>query len=38
MSNKEDLALLTDDVFQEEAAYAIYQTICEIFDAYPCGR
>lgn len=38
MSNKEDLALLTDDVFQEEAAYAIYQTICEIFEAYPSGR
>ncbi len=38
MSNKDDLAMLTDDIFQEEAAYAIYQTICEIFDAYPSGR
>lgn len=34
MSNKEDLALLTDDIFQEEAAYAIYLTICEIFETY----
>lgn len=38
MSNKDDLTMLTDEVFQEEAAYAIYQTICEVLDAYPSGR
>lgn len=38
MSNKDDLSMLTDEVFQEEAAYAIYETICEIFEAYPTGR
>ncbi len=38
ISNKEDLTMLTNESFQEDAAYAIYQTICEIFDAYPTGR
>lgn len=38
MSNKSDLTLLTDSNFQEDAAYAIYQSICEVFDAYPTGR
>ncbi len=38
MSNNDDLSMLTDEVFQEEAAYAIYETVCEIFDAYPSGR
>lgn len=38
MSNKSDLTLLTDATFQDNAAWAIYQTICEVFDAYPTGR
>lgn len=38
MSNKSDLTLLTDEDFQETAAMAIYDTICEAFAAYPTGR
>ncbi|SHO45624.1 N-acetylmuramoyl-L-alanine amidase [Anaerocolumna xylanovorans] len=38
MSNKSDLTLLTNASFQEKAAKAIYDTICETFDSYPTGR
>jgi N-acetylmuramoyl-L-alanine amidase len=38
MSNKSELSLLTDEVFQENAAYAIYNTICQLFEVYPTDR
>lgn len=38
MSNPNDLALMTDEDFQEETAKAIYDTLCEVFSAYPTGR
>lgn len=38
MSNKSDLTQLTNASFQEKSAHAIYQSICEVFDAYPTGR
>lgn len=38
MSNKSDLTLLTNSDFQNRAALAIYESICEVFDAYPTGR
>lgn len=38
MSNKSELSQLTDEVFQENAAYAIYNTICQLFEVYPTYR
>jgi len=38
MSNKEDLALITNSSFQENAAKSIYDVLCNVFDEYPTGR
>ncbi len=38
MSNKNDLALMVDPDFQEKSAEAIYDILCDVFDAYPTGR
>lgn len=38
MTNKDDFAKLTNGEFQKNAAKVIYETILEVFDAYPTGR
>lgn len=38
MSNSSDLKLMVDPDFQEKSAKAIYDTLCEVFSAYPTGR
>lgn len=38
MSNTADLKKLTNASFQENTAKAIYNTLCEVFRAYPTGR
>jgi N-acetylmuramoyl-L-alanine amidase len=38
MSNQSDLALMADPDFQEQTAEAIYDTLCDVFSAYPTGR
>ncbi|MGB8453869.1 MAG: N-acetylmuramoyl-L-alanine amidase [Anaerocolumna sp.] len=38
MSNSSDLALMVDPDFQEQSAEAIYDTLCDVFSAYPTGR
>lgn len=38
MSNPSDLALMVKPDFQEKTAKAIYETLCEVFSAYPTGR
>ena len=38
MSNPSDLALIVQSDFQENTAQAIYDTLCEVFSAYPTGR
>ncbi|SHJ55323.1 N-acetylmuramoyl-L-alanine amidase [Anaerocolumna jejuensis DSM 15929] len=38
MSNKEELTLLNDPDFQDRAAKSIYDTLCQVFAAYPTGR
>ena len=38
MSNPNDLALMVQPDFQENTAEAIYETLCEVFSAYPTGR
>jgi len=38
MSNKNDFALISDPVFQENAVKVIYESILQIFDDYPTGR
>lgn len=38
MSNPNELALLTDEDFQEKSAKAIYDILCDVFSAYPTGR
>ncbi len=38
ISNKEERNKLTDKIYQQKAANAIYESIIEIFSAYPTGR
>ena len=38
MSNNEDRAKLVDKLYQQKAAKAIYESVIEIFSAYPTGR
>lgn len=38
MSNTEDLKKLTNSTFQEKTAKAMYDTLCDLFRAYPTGR
>jgi len=38
MSNPQELALLNDPVFQENAAKTIYDSLCQVFEEYPTGR
>lgn len=38
LSNKQDFALLSNETFQDNAARTIYETLIQIFDAYPTGR
>ncbi len=38
LSTKSEHARLTDQVFQENAAKTIYDTLLEVFEAYPTGR
>ena len=38
MSNASDFALITDHNFQDKAVRVIYNTLLEVFDAYPTGR
>ncbi len=38
MSNPQELELLNDPVFQENAAKTIYDTLCQVFEEYPTGR
>ena len=38
MSNQSDLALMANPDFQERSAQAIYDTLCDVFSAYPTGR
>jgi len=38
MSNSHDLALITNQDFQNQAVKAIYDTLCKVFELYPTGR
>lgn len=38
LSTKSENARLTDPVFQDNSAKAIYETLLEVFEAYPTGR
>lgn len=38
MSNEGDLKKLTNSTFQEKTAKAMYDTLCDLFRAYPTGR
>jgi N-acetylmuramoyl-L-alanine amidase len=38
MSNPSDLAKMTNAAFQDNAARAIYDTLCNVFETYPTGR
>lgn len=38
LSTKSEYAKLTDPTFQDNAAKAIYETLLEVFEAYPTGR
>lgn len=38
LSNKNDFALISDPVFQDNAARIIYETLCQVFELYPTGR
>ncbi|MBH1940957.1 N-acetylmuramoyl-L-alanine amidase [Mobilitalea sibirica] len=38
MSNKNDFALISDPVFQENSVRIIYETLQQIFELYPTGR
>ena len=38
ISNNEDRAKLVDKLYQQKAAKAIYESVIEIFSAYPTGR
>lgn len=38
MTNKNDFGKITDATFQDKAARVIYETLLQIFEAYPTGR
>lgn len=38
ISNEEECKKLSDEIYQEQAAQAIYQSVLEIFSTYPTGR
>jgi N-acetylmuramoyl-L-alanine amidase len=38
LSNKNEMTKLTDPVYQENAVKVIYDTLCQVFEAYPTGR
>ncbi len=38
MSNSSDLKLMTNSSFQNKSAKAIYDILCDVFNAYPTGR
>ncbi|MHB8131209.1 MAG: N-acetylmuramoyl-L-alanine amidase family protein, partial [Mobilitalea sp.] len=38
ISNRNDFSKITDQTFQENTAKTIYETLLQIFEAYPTGR